>query len=519
MQQIIELRFKPQEKPSEHDFITLAAKLLGLPAKNISGIQILKKSLDARSKNIFWLYRIAVFSNEELPQNQEYKPKNVGQSDPVIIIGAGPAGLFCALKLIELGLKPIIIERGKNVSERRRDLAQITKKGIVNEDSNYCFGEGGAGTYSDGKLYTRSNKRGNIQEILNLLILHGAKPEISYEAHPHIGTNKLPGIIENIRSTIINAGGEVHFNARVTDLMLTNNQMNGVVVNNQIKISANSVVLATGHSARDIYTLLLNKKILIESKPFALGVRIEHPQHLIDSIQYNCGINRPDYLPAASYSLVEQINGSGVFSFCMCPGGIIAPAMTAPGEIVVNGWSPSKRNNAFANSGFVTSINYEDWESMGFSGPLAALKYQSFVEQKAYQSVKKGVMAPAQRINDFILSKMSHSLPDCSYIPGVESVNLNEVLPAPVAEKIKKGLISVGKKLRGFLMDEAIMVGTESRTSSPVKIPRDKITFMHPQISGLYPCGEGPGFAGGIVSAAMDGVNCASAIFKNQTIK
>ncbi len=481
---------------------------------DINGIRVLRKSLDARKRPIHYNLLVDLFLEEQVSERDlNFDFKNVAHAPHVVIIGAGPAGLFAALKFIEQGIKPIIFERGKDVRERRRDLALITRHNTVNPESNYCFGEGGAGTYSDGKLYTRSTKRGDVKRILELFVKHGADECILYEAHPHIGTNKLPNIITAIRDTILHFGGEVHFNSKLTDMVIKDNAIAAVVINQNQTVETKHVILATGHSARDIFELLYKKNILIEAKPFALGVRIEHPQALIDSIQYKCD-NRGAYLPAASYSIVNQSLGHGVFSFCMCPGGIIAPAATAPGEIVVNGWSPSKRNNAFANSGLVVSIDNKDFEKFNDYGPLAALKFQQSVEQKCF-SVTQSLQAPAQRVLDFVNKKHSTQLPDCSYIPGLQSHNLDDVLPAFVSASLRDALLAFGKKLKGYVSNDAVMVATESRTSSPVRIPRDKESLEHPQIKGLLPCAEGAGYAGGIISAAIDGENCAMAVVKN----
>lgn len=481
---------------------------------DINGVRVLRKSLDARKRPIHYNLLVDLFLEEQVSERDlNFDFKNVAHAPHVVIIGAGPAGLFAALKFIEQGIKPIIFERGKDVRERRRDLALITRHNTVNPESNYCFGEGGAGTYSDGKLYTRSTKRGDVKRILELFVKHGADECILYEAHPHIGTNKLPNIITAIRDTILHFGGEVHFNSKLTDMVIKDNAIAAVVINQNQTVDTKHVILATGHSARDIFELLHKKNILIEAKPFALGVRIEHPQALIDSIQYKCD-NRGAYLPAASYSIVNQSLGHGVFSFCMCPGGIIAPAATAPGEIVVNGWSPSKRNNAFANSGLVVSIDTKDFEKYNDYGPLAALKFQQSVEQKCF-SVTQSLQAPAQRVLDFVNKKHSNQLPGCSYIPGLQSHHLDDVLPTFIAASLRDALQAFGKKLKGYVSNDAVMVATESRTSSPVRIPRGKETMEHPQIKGLLPCAEGAGYAGGIISAAIDGENCAMAVVKN----
>jgi uncharacterized FAD-dependent dehydrogenase len=509
----LELTGLPEELGHTEGIKKFISKYHGITANEISGLVFQKKSIDARKKPVRINLTVDVFINENpTKETIEFDFKNVTNAQEVAIIGAGPAGLFAALQLIELGLKPVIFERGKNVKERRRDLANITKNNTVNPESNYCFGEGGAGTYSDGKLYTRASKRGDVNRILKLLVYHGADESILYESHPHIGTNKLPHIIEKIRETITSCGGEIHFNSKLTDIEIEGDKIKRITINQLTTINCQLLILATGHSARDIFELLHRKQIIIEAKPFALGVRVEHPQALIDSIQYRCGTQRSEYLPAASYSLVEQVNGRGVFSFCMCPGGIIAPAMTAPGEIVVNGWSPSKRNNPFANSGMVVSINAEDFKDFEKYGPLAGMYFQKMVEQNCFEQGNQTLQAPAQRMIDFVNNKSSSTLPNNSYLPGTVSRNLNEILPSYVAKSLQGAMKAFGKKMNGYFSNEAILLGTESRTSSPVRIPRNKETFEHIQIKGLYPCAEGAGYAGGIVSAAMDGENCAKAI-------
>lgn len=508
----IEIALLPEQCFDEITTLDFIKRNSGI--SDINGIRVLRKSLDARKRPIHYNLLVDLYIEEQVAERDfNFDFKNVAHAPHVVIVGAGPAGLFAALKFIEQGIKPIIFERGKDVRERRRDLALITRHNTVNPESNYCFGEGGAGTYSDGKLYTRSTKRGDVKRILELFVKHGADECILYEAHPHIGTNKLPNIITAIRDTILHFGGEVHFNSKLTDMVIKDNAIAAVVINQNQTVETKHVILATGHSARDIFELLNKKNILIEAKPFALGVRIEHPQALIDSIQYKCD-NRGAFLPAASYSIVNQSLGHGVFSFCMCPGGIIAPAATAPGEIVVNGWSPSKRNNAFANSGLVVSIDSKDFGNYNDYGPLAALKFQQSVEQNCF-SVTQSMQAPAQRVFDFVNKKYSNQLPDCSYIPGLQSHHLDDVLPNFVAASLRDALQAFGKKLKGYVSNDAIMVATESRTSSPVRIPREKETMEHPQIKGLIPCAEGAGYAGGIISAAIDGENCAMAVVKN----
>ena len=508
----IEIALLPEQCFDEITTLDFIKRNSGI--SDINGIRVLRKSLDARKRPIHYNLLVDLYIEEQVAERDfNFDFKNVAHAPHVVIVGAGPAGLFAALKFIEQGIKPIIFERGKDVRERRRDLALITRHNTVNPESNYCFGEGGAGTYSDGKLYTRSTKRGDVKRILELFVKHGADECILYEAHPHIGTNKLPNIITAIRDTILHFGGEVLFNSKLTDMVLKDNAIAAVVINQNQTVETKHVILATGHSARDIFELLNKKNILIEAKPFALGVRIEHPQALIDSIQYKCD-NRGAFLPAASYSIVNQSLGHGVFSFCMCPGGIIAPAATAPGEIVVNGWSPSKRNNAFANSGLVVSIDSKDFGKYNDYGPLAALKFQQSVEQNCF-SVTQSMQAPAQRVLDFVNKKYSNQLPDCSYIPGLQSHHLDDVLPNFVAASLRDALQAFGKKLKGYVSNDAVMVATESRTSSPVRIPREKETMEHPQIKGLIPCAEGAGYAGGIISAAIDGENCAMAVVKN----
>jgi uncharacterized FAD-dependent dehydrogenase len=509
----LQLRVLPHIAHNEDLLLAEAAKYLSVDEKNITGIRRKRQSIDARGKQVYYQVVAEVSINEPFEKFNIQNPKfkDVSNAEPVIIVGAGPAGIFAALKLIELGVKPIVLERGKDVSARRRDLATLMKDHIVNPESNYCFGEGGAGTYSDGKLYTRATKRGDVERILQLFYSHGADERILYEAHPHIGTNKLPQIITAMRQTIISCGGEFLFDSKVTQLLVEKDECKGVQLSNGEKIKGKAVILATGHSARDIFQMLHNQNILIEAKPFALGVRIEHPQSLIDSIQYHCD-SRGEYLPPASYSLVHQAQGKGVFSFCMCPGGIIAPAMTNPGEIVVNGWSPSRRNNPFANSGMVVSVDAEDFKPYEKYGALAAMYFQQSVEQKCFVAGGSNLKAPAQRMTDFVNKKASASLPETSYFIGTSSTDLWEVLPKSVTTRLQEGLVAFGKKMKGYYTEVGILVATESRTSSPVKIPRDKDTLQHPQIKNLYPCGEGAGYAGGIVSAAMDGERCAVAV-------
>lgn len=508
-----ELQFQvsPQAAHSEELLTDAVAKLCQVSTKEIQKVIVLKRSIDARQRTIKYNIKAQVFFVDEsfIQQKIELPDyKDVSNSQEVIVVGAGPAGLFAALQLIELGLKPIVIERGKDVRGRRRDLKAINVDGIVNPDSNYCFGEGGAGTYSDGKLYTRSKKRGDIDRILRLLVGFGASTEILVDAHPHIGTNKLPQIIQDIREKIVACGGKVLFETRVTDFIVKDNEIQGVVLQNNDTIQANKVILATGHSARDIFELLDRKKIIIEAKPFALGVRAEHPQQLIDSIQYSCA-TRGEYLPPAPYAIVKQVNGRGMYSFCMCPGGVIAPCATAEGEVVTNGWSPSKRDQATANSGIVVELKLEDFKPFAKFGALAGVEFQKSIEQKAWQLAGNTQKVPAQRMVDFSQKKISATIPKTSYVPGTTSVELGAVFPNFLTQIMRQGFQDFGKSMKGYFTNEAILHAPESRTSSPVRIPRDYETLEHIQIKGLYPCGEGAGYAGGIISAAIDGEKCA----------
>ncbi|MCP9751797.1 NAD(P)/FAD-dependent oxidoreductase [Ferruginibacter sp. HRS2-29] len=533
MQQKISLKLSPAEAADDAVIKKKIAKSAAKKETDIYGFTPLKKSIDARGKTVYINLTVNAFIGEpSQPVNgKQFTFQNVTDaSKKVVIIGAGPTGLFAALQLLGYGIKPILLERGKDVRSRRRDLAILNKEGIVNSESNYCFGEGGAGTYSDGKLYTRSSKRGDIDRILQLFVQFGAPDNILYDAHPHIGTNKLPHIITAMRKVITDHGGEFLFEKKVTDLVVEKGTIKEVLTADGDRFSGDAYILATGHSARDIFELLHSKGILIEAKPFALGVRIEHPQQLIDGIQYHA-TDRDEHLPPASYSLVQQVEGRGVFSFCMCPGGIIAPAATSPGELVVNGWSPSKRNNPFANSGMVVQVEQRDAleylngsKVQGFKGskgssdtkvsaddPLLFLKFQQMVEQAAFEAGGGNFVAPAQRMQDFINRKVSASLPKNSYLPGLKSADLTTVLPSFIYDTLVGGFKAFGKKLRGYLTNEAVVVATESRTSSPVRIPRNE-ALEHPQISNLYPSGEGAGYAGGIVSAAMDGERVAKVI-------
>lgn len=513
MQKEIEITLLPHQVAQSEIIKTKLAETLKVSETRIKAYDILKRSIDARSRKVIFRILVKVFVDEEpQPEIQTIHYPNVKDAKPILIVGAGPAGLFAALQCIENGMKPVIIERGKDVKQRRRDLAAINKQGVVNTESNYCYGEGGAGTYSDGKLYTRSNKRGDINKVLQAFVDHGAEKDILIDARPHIGTNKLPHIITAIRETILNAGGEVIFDSQMTDILIEFGKVKGIEINFEEKLFADDLILATGHSARDVYELLNRKNIRIEAKPFALGVRIEHPQEIIDAAQYHCD-TRSEFLPPAYYSLVEQVGARGVFSFCMCPGGIIAPCATGENEIVVNGWSPSKRNNPFANSGTVVQVTLDD--VLGYD-PLRMLNFQSEIEKIAFEAGGGNLVAPAQRMVDFVNNKLSIDLPKNSYLPGTKSVMLDNILPEFVSNSLRGALPLFGKKIKGYYTNEAILVGVESRTSSPVRIPRDKENYQHPQVKGLYPCAEGAGYAGGIVSAAIDGINCANAILASR---
>jgi uncharacterized FAD-dependent dehydrogenase len=520
MPQELLLQVSPEIAVNELLLKDYLSKQIKVSTNEIQHVSILKRSIDARQKAIKINLKVLIFMKGEPFQEQKIEQpdyQNVSNAQEVIVVGAGPAGLFAALQLIELGLKPIVIERGKDVRGRRRDLKAINVDHIVNEDSNYCFGEGGAGTYSDGKLYTRSKKRGDVTRILELLVAFGATGDILVDAHPHIGTNKLPQIIQDIREKIIECGGQVLFETRVTDILIKNNEVEGIVTQKGETISANKLILATGHSARDIFELLDRKKIFIEAKPFALGVRAEHPQSLIDSIQYSCDY-RGEFLPPAPYSIVKQVNGRGMYSFCMCPGGVIAPCATSPGEVVTNGWSPSKRDQATANSGIVIELKMEDFKPFAKFGALAGMEFQKNIEQKAWhlaggssdsELAKQTQKVPAQRMVDFTQNKVSSNIPKTSYVPGTTSVEMGQVFPGFLSQILREGFTEFGKSMKGYLTNEAILHAPESRTSSPVRIPRDAVSYEHLQIKGLYPCGEGAGYAGGIISAAIDGEKCA----------
>jgi uncharacterized protein len=512
---LININVLPWQASDEELIRKEISVIFTISQENINALRIIRRSIDARGKNIKINLGIEVFIDEFPPEKNSlnFEYESVPNNTEVIIVGAGPAGLFAALRLIELGFKPVIIERGKDVSSRKRDIAAIHQNKGVNSDSNYGFGEGGAGTFSDGKLYTRSKKKGDITRILEILNFHGAQDEILIDAHPHIGTNVLPGVIIKIRQTIIDCGGEIHYNSRVTDFLISGNTVLGITLQNGISITAKAVILATGHSARDIYSLLRSRGIHLEAKNFAVGVRVEHPQQLIDSIQYSRS-QRGKYLPAASYSFTEQVNGRGVYSFCMCPGGMIVPTATADDQLVVNGMSPSGRNGQFANSGIVVEVRIEDLIHYSRYREFAGLKFQEDLERKCFQMAGYSQIAPAQRLTDFLSRIHSNTLPQTSYHPGLISSDMHQWLSPIIKERLQTGFLQMGRKAKGFVTNEAIIVGVESRTSSPVRIPRNEDTFEHVKFHKLFPCGEGAGYAGGIVSSAIDGERCAEKVAK-----
>lgn len=517
MSRLVQFTILPHQQEDKSLILKEALAKSKLKTSDISDWRIRKRSIDARQSKIklniqveFWM------ANEERDTLAPFVPLNVHNSKSIAIIGAGPAGLYAALRAIEAGLKPIVFERGKDVRSRRFDLAKINKEQIVNPESNYCFGEGGAGTYSDGKLYTRSKKRGNVLKAMEWLVHFGADEDILVDAHPHIGTNKLPKIITAMRESIIEHGGEVHFNSKLTNLKVVDGCISSIEINNESWFDFDEVVLATGHSARDIFYLLNENGIKIEAKPFAIGVRVEHAQQLINRIQYH-GDDENPYLPPASYSLVEQVDGMGVYSFCMCPGGIIAPCATEQDEVVTNGWSPSKRNNPYANSGIVVSVAPEDLPNYKEDDPFVCLDFQKEVEQKCWEAGGKTQQVPAQRMIDFVNQKVSEDFPKTSYQPGIVSADLNTILPELLAKRLRKAFVAFGKKMEGYYTNEAVLHAPESRTSSPVSVPRDPISLEHITTKGLYPCGEGAGYAGGIISAAIDGINCVDAIVNKKS--
>ncbi|WP_300433943.1 NAD(P)/FAD-dependent oxidoreductase [Christiangramia sp.] len=514
MSTLVQITALPQELEDRHLLLNRVVKKSKIRKDDIKDWRIRKRSIDARNKPVRFTLQIEVWNHgEEKKPLTPFILQDVSKGRKIAIIGAGPAGLYAALRAVEAGIKPVVFERGKDVRSRRFDLAKINKDHIVNPESNYCFGEGGAGTYSDGKLYTRSKKRGNVLKALEWFVNFGADPDILVDAHPHIGTNKLPKIITAMREAVIEAGGEVHFNSKLTDLKLNGDRMEAIEINAEKWFSFEDLILATGHSARDIFYLLHYKNIKIEAKPFALGVRIEHQQKLIDQIQYH-GENDNPYLPPASYSLVEQVDGMGVYSFCMCPGGIIAPCATEQQEVVTNGWSPSKRNNPYSNSGIVVSIAPSDLPAFKPEDPFVCLDFQKLVEKNCWEAAGKTQQVPAQRMKDFVEGKLSKDFPKTSYQPGIVSVDLNKVLPDLIARRLRKAFVQFGRKLKGYYTNDAVLHAPESRTSSPVLIPRDSDSLEHVEVKGLYPCGEGAGYAGGIISAAIDGINCVDAIAK-----
>ena len=507
----IQLRLTPQQSASDEAVLSEIAHQLGIKVSDITATRLQKRSIDARKRQVMILEQHGVWIGEEPQPEQLHLPgyPDVHGAPSIVVVGAGPGGLYAALRLIELGVRPIVLERGKDVSSRKVDLAQLNRFHKVDPESNYSFGEGGAGTFSDGKLFSRSTKRGDVRKILEVFVHHGAQHDILIDAHPHIGTDKLPYIIKAMRETIISSGGEVHFGAKVTDLIIANSAVRGVVLSDDSKVEAQAVILATGHSARDVYEMLNKRGIALEAKTWAMGVRVEHPQELIDEIQYHSPEGRGDYLPAATYSLATQVAGRGVYSFCMCPGGFIVPAMTDNEQMVVNGMSPSKRNSPFANSAIVVEVHPEDIGEYQNDGIMGGLHYQSNLERMAYFNGGHGITAPAQALADFVKGRLSAELPETSYIPGVISSPLHFWLPDNIGDRLRKGFEVFDSQAHGFLTNEAMIIGVESRTSSPVRIPRNAETMQHIQIAGLYPCGEGAGYAGGIVSSAIDGELCA----------
>lgn len=516
MQKEITIKVSPKEASSTESIKQIVASQLDIQISEIKAVRIVKRSIDARQRNVFVNLTLIVYIEESEPETQfeKIEYKNISEAPQAIVVGCGPAGLFAALRLIELGIRPIVVERGKNVRSRKKDIAQISKNNVVNPESNYCFGEGGAGAYSDGKLYTRSKKRGNIDKILRIFCQYGASTDIMIDAHPHIGTDKLPGIIERMRMQIEESGGEVHFETCMDKLIIKNNSVEGIETNTG-KILVGKVILATGHSARDVYSMLHEKKIKIEAKGFAIGIRIEHSSHLIDQIQYHNPEGRGEYLPAAEYNFVVQSAGRGVYSFCMCPGGVIVPISSNEKQVVVNGMSASNRGSKWSNSGIVVEIHPEDLPEYSKYEELCMMKYQEDIEELTWIKGGKTQTAPAQRLVDFVKNKKSNDLPNSSYSAGIVSSALHEWLPEFIRTRLQDAFVQIGKRYKGFLTNDAIIIAIESRTSSPIRITRDKDNLEHIEIKGLYPCGEGAGYAGGIVSAAMDGERCAEALVKN----
>lgn len=510
----LQIRVTPKTAYYLEELKRFIAEKESINLKDITFIKIVKRSIDARQRNVMINLTVRVFVNET-PINTYITPhivyKPVESDKKAIVVGAGPGGLFAALRLIELGIRPIILERGKDVQSRMKDIAKISREGLVDQDSNYCFGEGGAGAYSDGKLYTRSKKRGSVEKILTIFYQHGASENILIDAHPHIGTDKLPKVIANIRETILKCGGEVHFQSRVTDIVVENNTVAGVKCLDGTEYHG-PVILATGHSARDIYVMLKQKNIHIEPKGIAVGVRLEHPQHLIDKIQYHSNDGRGEYLPAAEYNFVTQVGNRGVYSFCMCPGGFVVPAASGPGQLVVNGMSPSNRGTKWANSGMVVEVHPEDLVDYDMNDPLCVMHFQEDIEKTCFKEAGESQKAGAQRMLDFVKGRESKDLPPTSYAPGIQPSRLDKWLPKFISRRLQQGFETFGKYAKGFLTNDAIVIGVETRTSSPVRIPRDMESMCHIEIKGLYPCGEGAGYAGGIVSAAIDGERCAEAL-------
>ncbi len=515
MSKQVQINLSPASAADEAEIKKIAASLTGIDQSAVTSIRVIKRSVDARKKNIRVNLTVEVLTSEDsaITEIAPFIATDVSDKQEVIIVGAGPAGLFAALRLIELGLRPLIIERGRDVSSRKIDIAKISREQTVNPDSNYCFGEGGAGTYSDGKLYTRSKKRGDNLRVLELLCLHGANKNILYESHPHLGTDKLPGIISEIRKSILNAGGLFLLEKKVTDFILEGNSVQGVITSDNEIFKSPYVILATGHSARDIYEICHTRGIELEMKQFAIGVRVEHPQELIDKIQYH-GNSRGEFLPASSYNLAKQVDGRGVYSFCMCPGGFIVPSATAQEEVVVNGMSPSGRNSPYANSGIVVEIKPEDLAKYSSFGNLAGLEFQKDLEREAWKNGGHTQQAPAQRLADFVNGDNSATLPKVSYFPGVTPSPLHNWMPKGIGRRLRDGFRLFGHVMNGYLTNEAVVLGVESRTSSPVRILRDPENLEHIRIAGLFPCGEGSGYAGGIVSSAVDGMRVAEAIAK-----